>query len=347
MKKPHVVSINISKGGIPKIPIDSVNIIEKGLVGDEHNHEKHYRLAQAVCIQDIERLNELSKKGYPLNPGTAGENLTVEGLNVNALPIGTILEFSGGVVLEITRTRPTCYVMDQIHPSLKEDATGCHGMYARVLKEGLLTTGEIIGVTEPFSNKPVDPMVYQHTGAIFCGGKSSRMGKPKASIILPSGLTAIEHVYRVLKQFCKEVVLVGHAEGAPDSLRHLKRIQDNHQGLGPMGALEALLSSGLDSEYLISPCDLPKAIPEIFSLLVKSETNLPVVISNKGYQEPLLGRYPSPLLPYVQDHIIRRQLAMKDLLKEVSASSIDIPEEYLFSLSNMNSPEDLTEIIVN
>ena len=42
-QKPQVGSINISKGGIPKLPIDTVNITEKGLEGDGHNHEKHYR----------------------------------------------------------------------------------------------------------------------------------------------------------------------------------------------------------------------------------------------------------------------------------------------------------------
>jgi len=146
--KPTVISINVSKGGIPKLPIDSVNITEKGLEGDGHNHEKHYRLAQAVCIQDIERLEELSAKKYPLSPGVAGENLTVRGLNVNSLPIGTILKFSGSVVLEITRVRPTCYVMDQIHPKLKEDADGCHGMYAKVVKEGRLKIGEHIEIND-------------------------------------------------------------------------------------------------------------------------------------------------------------------------------------------------------
>lgn len=145
-QKPYVISINISKGGIPKIPINSVNITEKGLEGDGHNHEKHYRLTQAVCIQDIERLEELSEKGYPLPPGATGENLTVRGLNVNSLSIGTILDFPGGVVLEITRVRPTCYVMDQIHPKLKEDAEGRHGMYAKVIKGGQLKIGEGIEI---------------------------------------------------------------------------------------------------------------------------------------------------------------------------------------------------------
>jgi len=148
---PKVLSINISKGGIPKLPVESVWVSFSGLEGDGHNHEKHYRLTQAVCIQDAERLEELCAKGYPLAPGTAGENLTVRGLNVNALPAGTVLEFSGGVVLEITRTRPTCYVMDQIHSKLKEDATDCHGMYAKVLEEGIVRINDPIKVITPAS----------------------------------------------------------------------------------------------------------------------------------------------------------------------------------------------------
>lgn len=139
-----LLSINISKGGIPKRPVPSLMVNKTGLEGDGHNHDKHYRPAQAVCLQDMEALEDLKAKGYPLEPGTAGENLTVRGLHVNSLPIGTILKFSGGVQLELTRERPTCYVMDQIDPKLKEDADGCHGMYAKVLKEGRLTEGETI-----------------------------------------------------------------------------------------------------------------------------------------------------------------------------------------------------------
>ncbi len=144
--QPHVLSINISKGGVPKLPVDAVFINVQGLEGDGHNHEKHYRLTQAVCIQDMEQLEELVKKGYPLGPGSAGENLTVCCLNVNSLPIGTILEFAGGVKLEITRVRPTCYVMDQINPMLKEDADGCHGMYAKVIQSGTMKKNEMISV---------------------------------------------------------------------------------------------------------------------------------------------------------------------------------------------------------
>lgn len=147
--KPTILSINISKGGIPKRPVNSVLIKLNGLEGDGHHHEKHYRMEQAVCIQDIEMLDQLTAEGYPLRPGDAGENLTVQAMHVNSLSIGTLLKFSSGVVLEITRARPTCYVMDQIHTKLKEDAADRHGMYAKVIKEGLVSVGEQIEVIPP------------------------------------------------------------------------------------------------------------------------------------------------------------------------------------------------------
>jgi MOSC domain-containing protein YiiM len=148
-KDAFVLSVNISKGGIPKIPVESARVTLHGLEGDGHNHAKHDRLTQGVCLQDSEKLEELSREGYPLKPGTAGENLTVENLAVNRLPVGTRLKFEGGVLLEITRERPTCYVMDQINPNLKEAARGRHGMYAKVLEEGILRAGETIDAVPP------------------------------------------------------------------------------------------------------------------------------------------------------------------------------------------------------
>ena len=142
----RVVSINISKGGIPKIPVSMVRLTFLGLDGDGHNHTKHNTPTQAICIQDLEKLIQLSQNGYDLEPGQAGENLTVENLNVNGLALGAILEFSGGVILEISKVRKPCYVMDAIDPRLKDDAVGRHGMYAKVVKEGILKTGETIVV---------------------------------------------------------------------------------------------------------------------------------------------------------------------------------------------------------
>ena len=148
---PIVLSINISRGGIPKIPVPSIRLTVTGLEGDGHNHAKHCNPIQAVCLQDIEKLEELSRKGYPLKPGSAGENLTVKDLHVNTLPLGTILKFPGGVILEISKIRKPCYVMDAIDPQLKSDALGQHGMYARVLQEGIIKIEDSIYAIQPDS----------------------------------------------------------------------------------------------------------------------------------------------------------------------------------------------------
>ncbi len=146
MSKASIIAINISKGGIPKQPLPKVMVGVEGLEGDGHNHEKHRTPFQAVCLQDIEKLEELNREGYRLDPGTTGENLTVRGLNVNTLPLGTVLQFSNGVVLELTKVRKPCYVLDAISPRLKEDIIGRCGTYAKVLREGTFMQGETITV---------------------------------------------------------------------------------------------------------------------------------------------------------------------------------------------------------
>ncbi len=146
---PFVVSINISSGGIPKHPVDAIKVNFDGLESDRHDHEKHRTPTQAVCLQDIEKLWELKEEGFALERGTTGENLTVQGLAVNRIPIGAVLELSGGVILEVTKVRKPCYVLDSIDRRLQAAITGRCGMYAKVLKEGTVRKGETIVVKSP------------------------------------------------------------------------------------------------------------------------------------------------------------------------------------------------------
>lgn len=132
------------------MPQSSIRVEVSGLEGDGHNHEKHRTPFQAVCLQDLEKLEELNQEGYALEPGVTGENLTVQGLNVNALPVGTVLCFSNGVKLELTKVRKPCYVLDSIDPRLKEDIIGRCGVYAKVLQSGTFTQGEEVFVTSPY-----------------------------------------------------------------------------------------------------------------------------------------------------------------------------------------------------
>jgi MOSC domain-containing protein YiiM len=137
---PVVIAVNRSGGGIPKLPQPYVRVTEAGLDGDAHAHAKHNRPDRAVCLWDMEILRQLTAEGFALCPGTAGENLTVEGLHVQRLPPGTRLEI-GDVVLQLTQPRKPCYVLDAIDPRLQEAVIGRLGYMAAVVQGGTLAPG--------------------------------------------------------------------------------------------------------------------------------------------------------------------------------------------------------------
>ena len=144
---PTVDSINLSPGGIPKRPVESIEVSDAGLLGDGHDHEKHRTPVQAISLIDLELLEAIADEtGIPLAPGDLGENLTVSGVGVQLLTAGDRLFVDGGVALEITRVRPPCYVLDSISPEFKRILWNRIGMYARVLEPGRLATGAAVTV---------------------------------------------------------------------------------------------------------------------------------------------------------------------------------------------------------
>jgi len=143
-----IVSINIGPGGIPKQPVEQCPVTIEGLAGDDHNHEKHRSPMVAVSMLDIEDLEDPNTEGYDVSPGATGENVTVQGMNVDELNIGDVLQFSGGLKVEVTKHRKPCYVLDSIDPQLKKVFGGRCGVMAKVLEPATISTGETIEVVE-------------------------------------------------------------------------------------------------------------------------------------------------------------------------------------------------------
>ena len=143
-----VVSINVSGGGIPKIPVLSSEVLVTGLAEDRHDHGKHTALDRAVSLVDLEILDQLNTEGYDVCPGAIGENLTVENLQLQALEPGDNLTFSGGVQIKLVEARKPCFVLDALDVKLKTDIVGRCGYLARVIVEGTISAGESITVTK-------------------------------------------------------------------------------------------------------------------------------------------------------------------------------------------------------
>ncbi|MGD9719910.1 MAG: MOSC domain-containing protein [Pirellulales bacterium] len=135
-----VVAVCVSAGGIPKRTLAAAQVTASGLTGDGHAHAKHIRSERALSLFDMEILAQLRREGFALYPGAIGENLTVVGLNVQLLPSGTLLEI-GNVVIRLEEPRKPCYVLDTIHPCLKDVIVGRCGYMASVVQEGRIEAG--------------------------------------------------------------------------------------------------------------------------------------------------------------------------------------------------------------
>ena len=159
----RLASINRSPGGIPKLSVPESPVRPGGLAEDGHDHEKHRVAEQAVSLLDLELLRSIEREfGHAIGPGGLGENLTVEGVGVQRLGSGDrlLIGHDDPVVLEITRVRPPCYVLDAIDPRFKRVLWNRIGMYASVLRAGIVRTGDPVrietrtGVARPLLRTP-------------------------------------------------------------------------------------------------------------------------------------------------------------------------------------------------
>lgn len=131
-----------------------------GLAGDTHAHPQiHGGPNQAVLLIAAETIDLLRQRGYPVFYGALGENLTTRGLDIQALRIGGELR-AGRARLRITKPRAPCYQLDMYGPGIQaeifdarvkaRDATspywGLSGLYAAVIEEGEVKTGDALEV---------------------------------------------------------------------------------------------------------------------------------------------------------------------------------------------------------
>lgn len=148
-----VVRINVSYGGVPKWPVDAAELGVLGVVGDRQaNREIHGGPEKALCLWSLEVIEALQREGHPVEPGSAGENLTISGLPWATLSPGTRLRIGSTVLVEITSYTTPCRtiwgsfrfrrygrISQKKHP-------GESRLYARVLQVGRIAVGDEVTI---------------------------------------------------------------------------------------------------------------------------------------------------------------------------------------------------------
>jgi len=153
MTMPRVFQINVSDGGVPKRPVRRVRITFDGVAGDRQQHtEFHGGPDRAVCLYSLERILALQTEGHPIFPGATGENLTISGLQWEALAPGARLQVGPDLVLEIVSYTTPCrliaesFLEGHSQRIFQDRHPGWSRLYARVLEPGDVSIGDVVNL---------------------------------------------------------------------------------------------------------------------------------------------------------------------------------------------------------
>lgn len=157
-----ILSVNISRGGVPKYPIAEAFLSPLGLEGDAHAHPQiHGGPQKAVLLVCMETIEELAARGYPVYPGALGENLTIRGIDRRQLRTGQRFR-AGQAVIELTKLRVPCRTLDVYGPAIQSEIYGPEikagdtasskwartGFYAAVVQTGVVRRDDIIALVD-------------------------------------------------------------------------------------------------------------------------------------------------------------------------------------------------------
>lgn len=150
--------------------VEAITIISGlGVEGDAHagTTVKHRSRVKAdptqpnlrqVHLIHAELFDEVAAKGFTVAPADLGENITTQGLDLLALPRGTVLTVGVSVRLEVTGLRNPCAQIEAFQPGLlgavlekAPDGTLVRksGIMSIVLAGGVVRAGDAISVQLP------------------------------------------------------------------------------------------------------------------------------------------------------------------------------------------------------
>lgn len=171
-----VISVNKStKVHINKQAQKSIQIIANyGVEGDRHAGEfvQHISVKKKtpdapnlrqVHLIHKELIDEMRAKGYVVNPGELGENITTEGIDLLKLPRNTILHLGSQAKVKITGLRKPCYQINNVQKGLLNEMVVkdakvpyLSGVMSVALTDGLVQPGDPIRIEYP--EKPFLPL---------------------------------------------------------------------------------------------------------------------------------------------------------------------------------------------
>jgi len=173
-------------------------------------------------------------------------------------------------------------------------------------------------------------------GIVLAGGPGTRLGGPKAGMML-GGLTLVEHAVTTLSRRCERVVIVSRPEVVLPALA--AEVILDRPGLDcPLTAVATGLAAVGAPRVVVLGCDLPFAGPALDALLA-TDTEGAVVAAADGRLQPLCAIYPRAAALAVADGLLAAGRLKATGLPE--ALGAVVVSDCRDALMNLNTPADL------
>ncbi|WNO70870.1 MULTISPECIES: MOSC domain-containing protein [unclassified Streptomyces] len=140
---------------------DSITLLAGlGVEGDIHagvTVKHRSRIAQdptqpnlrQVHLIHAELFDEVAGAGFDVAPGDLGENITTVGIDLLALPVGTLLRLGDEAVVEVTGLRNPCLQIEAFRQGLLKQVVGRDADGQVVRKAGIMSVVRTGGVVRP------------------------------------------------------------------------------------------------------------------------------------------------------------------------------------------------------
>jgi MOSC domain-containing protein YiiM len=144
----EAICISKKKGTVKKSVLKSELIENWGLKSDAHGGDWH----RQVSLLSAESIDEVKKAIPALVPGAFAENLVVRGIDLRKIKIGDKLKIGNSPILEITQIGKECHTSCVIKTLTGDCIMPREGLFARVLKGGVIKTGDKVIKMESTQN---------------------------------------------------------------------------------------------------------------------------------------------------------------------------------------------------
>lgn len=186
-------------------------------------------------------------------------------------------------------------------------------------------------------------------GLLLAGGKSSRMGRDKASLISgPSGETWAQRALGLLRPHCGSVYLsLRQEQPVPAGGEGVPVLRDAPGAVGPLAGILAALRELPEVAWLVLACDLPKVHAGLLTRLITHYSKIPnqpflaYASAHDGLPEPLCAIYGPTAASILERHAARGHFCPRHILGEEKAPLLDLPDGDRGTLANINTPDEL------